>query len=503
MPENVECGQRSDTILFVDDEESILEIAREFFEHKGFGVVTARNGREALDVLAAHPVKCCFTDINMPEMDGLELAEHIRAQDNTLPVIVMTGYPSLDNTIRTLKNGVVDFLIKPVNLNQMEVCVRRVLRERDLFVENLLLKQEMAQKERLEKINRDLEARVSELGLLNRILSTFTDAAATEDVFRLLVDLASEVGHDGDARFYLVNEAVPEPREVSRSGGRAVAAASPGSGVARHLVSVAEDGLPLLLPDSRALGLEAETGSAMAVPLKIREKVFGVVWVASREVVYTDRDLYYLSFMANKSAYAIENLALYENIYENLFSTLYAFVSALEARDAYTLQHSNRVAAISMKIGEKMGLDRESLDVLLFAGRLHDIGKIGIRDAILLKPETLTEDEFEAIKEHPVIGATIVGELGLWQREEAIIRYHHERFDGSGYPEGLSGDAIPLLARILSVADAYDAMASDRAYRDRMGSLAIRDAIVEGSGTQFDPDVVACFLPLLDSGAFD
>ncbi len=130
-----------ETLLFVDDEESILEVASEYFMAKGYHILTAENGRLAVDIIEKEKIDCCFTDINMPEMDGLELAEHIRMVDNTIPVIIMTGYPSLDNTIRTLKNGVVDFLIKPVNLNQLEICVKRVLRERQLFIKNIFLTQ--------------------------------------------------------------------------------------------------------------------------------------------------------------------------------------------------------------------------------------------------------------------------------------------------------------------------------------------------------------------------
>ena len=115
-------------ILFVDDEENILSIACEYFRQRGYGVVTAKNGREAASILDSERIDCCFTDINMPEMDGLELAEHIRTKDNSIPVVVMTGYPSMENTIKTLKNGVVDFLIKPVSLNQMELCLKRVFR---------------------------------------------------------------------------------------------------------------------------------------------------------------------------------------------------------------------------------------------------------------------------------------------------------------------------------------------------------------------------------------
>ena len=135
--------QKAETILFVDDEESILNVASEFFNRQGYETLTAKNGLEALKILKTEDVDCCFTDINMPEMNGLDLAENIRQLDNTMPVIVMTGYPSLENTIQTIKNGVVDFLIKPVNLKQMELCMRRVLRQRSLFVENVLLKKEV------------------------------------------------------------------------------------------------------------------------------------------------------------------------------------------------------------------------------------------------------------------------------------------------------------------------------------------------------------------------
>jgi putative nucleotidyltransferase with HDIG domain len=154
-------------------------------------------------------------------------------------------------------------------------------------------------------------------------------------------------------------------------------------------------------------------------------------------------------------------------------------------------------------IAEEMGCTEEELDMINVAGSLHDIGKIGIRDDILLKPGRLTEDEYEKIKEHPAIGADIISKLGLWDRESKIIRHHHERFDGTGYPDGLKGKQIPKLARILSVADCYDAMASDRAYRNKMEKHVVLDIIIENSGTQFDPEVVAVFRQMADQALPD
>jgi putative nucleotidyltransferase with HDIG domain len=449
----------------------------------------------------------------MPEMNGLELAERIRAHDNTMPVIVMTGYPSLENAIQTIKNGVVDFLIKPVNLKQMELCVQRVMQQRKMFAENVLLKKEVEGKQRLQKLNRELLVKVKELNILNKIMKKFAAINSSTDVFKRAVDMALDISHADYTDFYVINETVEEPVRVSSSAEFVGSASSPNWKTtyeqsqtlsiddlkplsAKLIMEVVSDRIPLLISEhTGSNGLPDEINSAMIVPLKIRDKVFGVITaiVDQGRKRFAEKDLYYLSFLAQSAAQAIENLALYENIYENLFATLYAFVKAVEARDLYTRQHSSRVTGLSIVLGRQLGCSKEELDILNFAGHLHDIGKIGIRDDILLKPGRLTEDEFEKIKAHPVIGANILEQLGLWEKERQIIRAHHERFDGSGYPDGIKRQDIPFLARILSVADVYDAMASDRAYRKKMEDSVIIKIINEGDGTQFDPDVVAAF----------
>ena len=506
-------SEKKETILFVDDEESILSVSTEYFQRRGYQTLKAKGGFEALNILEHETVDCCFTDINMPEMNGLELVEKIRINDNTMPVIVMTGYPSLENTIQTIKNGVVDFLIKPVNLKQMELSVQRVIQQRKLLVENILLKKEVESKKRLEKLNQELLYKVEELNILNEIMSKFATISSSTDVFKRAVDMALEIAHADLTHFYVINEAVQEPVKVSSSTKSAGSAASPNWEAADEgpqtpataalkplrstlIMEVVSDQIPLLISENTGSnGLPAEINSAMIVPLKIRDKVFGVITasVNQGQKRFAEKDLYYLSFLAQSAAQAIENLALYENIYENLFATLYAFVKAVEARDLYTQQHSSRVTGLSLILGQHLGCSKEELDILNFAGQLHDIGKIGIRDDILLKPGRLTDDEFEKIKDHPVIGANILEQLGLWEKERQIILSHHERIDGTGYPDGITQQEIPFLARILSVADVYDAMASDRAYRRKMEDPVIIKIINEGGGSQFDPDVVAAF----------
>jgi putative nucleotidyltransferase with HDIG domain len=240
----------------------------------------------------------------------------------------------------------------------------------------------------------------------------------------------------------------------------------------------------------------------MAIPLKIRSRVFGVLFLLARngKRCFTEKELYLVNFLADKASFSIENLALYESIYENLFSTLYAFVEMIEARDPYTKQHSARVTKYAMLIAKNVGCSQEEMDTLNVSGNLHDIGKIGIPDNILLKPGPLTDDEYEVIKKHPGIGSNIIGHFDMWLDERRIIRHHHERWDGKGYPDRLKGEEIPFLSRILSVADVYDALTSDRSYRKKMSDDVAIKIIRENTGTQFDGAIVDIFLKLSGQG---
>lgn len=175
-----------------------------------------------------------------------------------------------------------------------------------------------------------------------------------------------------------------------------------------------------------------------------------------------------------------------------------AFSSAVEAKDSYTNGHSLRVADYSVKIA--MGIDASIVEqrILYAAGLLHDIGKIGIPDSILTKPGKLTDEEFAVIKTHPVIGADILDTITELPELSLGARYHHERYDGKGYPEGIKGEQIPWMARVIAVADAYDAMTSNRSYRPLMPQEKVRGEIQNGRGTQFDPVYADVMLSIID-----
>jgi len=193
-------------------------------------------------------------------------------------------------------------------------------------------------------------------------------------------------------------------------------------------------------------------------------------------------------------------VALYENIYENVFSIHYAFVEAIEARDPYTKQHSTRVTNYAVSMANALGCSQEEIDGLNISGNLHDIGKIGIPDNILLKPGRLTDEEYEVIKKHPVTGSNIIGHFNMWSYPQRIIRHHHERWDGNGYPDGLKGEEIPFFSRILSIADVYDALTSDRSYRAKLSENVALRLIQKNAGGRFDPELVTVFLKLFQQG---
>jgi putative nucleotidyltransferase with HDIG domain len=494
-------------ILVVDDDERILELFKEIFNTgEAYSVLTARDGVEALELCHQNKVDFCFTDLYMPRMDGIEFTRKIQRFDNTIPVVVMTGYPSTDNTISTLRNGIVDFMVKPFKIREVEFTIHKALEKKDLFVENMFQKEKVEGKRRLASLNQELSEKVNDLHTLNIILQKVDWITSSSDLFDLIVELCAKITSSDEAHFYIVDDTAGRPTRIASF-------CTDADGVHQDsftsieietvLVERMSHDMPLLIEDCCREGLSSgRIRSLIATPLKIREKVFGILTAIVKEgsVRFTEKDLYYLSFMAKRAGFVIENLALYENIHQNLFATLCAFVQAIEAKDPYTKRHSSRVSKLALSIGKEMGCSHEELDLLNFSGHLHDIGKIGIRDSILLKPGPLTEEEHEAIKRHPVIGANIIGHVGLMSKEQKIIRHHHERWDGKGYPDGLKGESIPFLSRILAVADIYDAMASNRAYRRRVPEDVIVDIIRQNAGTKLDKEVAQGFINAYQKG---
>ncbi len=207
-------------------------------------------------------------------------------------------------------------------------------------------------------------------------------------------------------------------------------------------------------------------------------------------------ELEYLLAIAGQASVAIENVELIQNLEKSYYDTISALAQAVEAKDPYTLGHSDRVTQFAIAIGEDMGLKGEDIAVLRYGATLHDVGKIGIDEAVLNKPGKLTVEEFLHMKEHPEIGENIVRGVDFLQKVRPIIRHHQERYDGLGYPDGLKGDEIPLMVAIVAVADVFDALTSDRPYRKAKSTAEAVAMIKEESGRQYNPRVVESFLKI-------
>lgn len=188
-----------------------------------------------------------------------------------------------------------------------------------------------------------------------------------------------------------------------------------------------------------------------------------------------------------------------EELEKAYLDTIGILRQTVEAKDPYTRGHSDRVSEFSVLIGKKMGLDDETLHILKIGGLFHDIGKIGIPDSILLKESKLSDEEYSQIKNHPTIGAHMLGDAAVFKDIIPIVKHHHERFDGKGYPSQLAGENIPFIARIAAVADTFDAMTSKRTYRDALPLSVVKEEIERCSGTQFDPEIAKVFLDILNN----
>jgi|YNPNPStandDraft_1061719.scaffolds.fasta_scaffold03783_3 response regulator RpfG family c-di-GMP phosphodiesterase len=493
------------SVLLIDDDSMTRQTLREIICHLGMTrVLEASDGEEALGLMRMQDVDVVLTDVHMPRMDGLSFLREVKRRWPAVPVVVLTGFPTIETAIQAMKEGASDFIMKPFRIEQIELFLQRALRDRRLLLENSMLSQELQHKREIERLNRDLNRKVKELSVLYAISESLQPSHVEGDaLFDKIVRMAAQIVEAKRASLMLVDDetnclvikaAVGLDEDVQRQTIVRI-----GDGIAGK---VALDGAPLLIKDIKesefremALMGRYRTHSLISVPLLMRGEVFGVLNVADKGSgrSFLEEDLTLLSALAHKAALAIENQALYESIFTTLTDTLLSLVSTIEARDPHTKDHSQRVTQWAVRIAELMGISQEELDAIKFAGYLHDIGKIGVRDSILMKPTALTPEEEAIIRTHPIIGERIVKPLGLLPLERSVIRHHHERWDGRGYPDGLKAEEIPLPARILAVADAYDAITSDRVYRKARRSAEALREIERCTGSQFDRRVVLAF----------
>ncbi|MDD5089547.1 MAG: TIGR00282 family metallophosphoesterase [Candidatus Wallbacteria bacterium] len=378
----------------------------------------------------------------------------------------------------------------------LDRIVERFVRQHRRITETILLQQKVDEGSSLYEIGRVVSSTLELYGhdgLLDKIMALVTEVMNAEACSVILVDektneLYFEIGQGEKG------EAIKQIRLKM------------GQGIAGW---VAQNGKSCIVPDTSKdtrFFFQADdktkfiTRSIIAVPLLLKDKPVGVLEVLNKkgETTFNEHDVELLEAIASLAVNSIDNAKLYVSIRSLYKSTIQVLANAMDSKDPYTHGHSRRVAKYSVEIAKKIGLSREEIEDINFAALLHDIGKIGIRDHILCKPGRLTDEEYQIIKNHPVISAQILAPVEFLSDKIPMVRGHHERYDGKGYPDGLKGKDICLGARIIAVADSFDAMTSDRSYRKGMPFEQSFEELKKCSWTQFDGDMVDVFRQIYD-----
>ncbi len=470
-------------ILLIDDEEVIRSVASEILTGVGYAVDTACCGEEGFQKLQKSAYDLVVTDIKMPGLSGIELIEMIRLEiSSDLPIIVITGHGTIDTAIEAMRHGAQGFVMKPFTPNEICSTLKEVFYKNKIIRENIKLKALIP----LLEVNKRMVAETHLDSLIEIIVEEAAKYTAANRASLMMVD------PDGGLLLKSVNGGELPDKESGQY-----------SGCYRLAEWVVNEGRSFLLGEHVSSESQFDRGhfseqisSILAVPIVLKGETIGVLSLfhLTNSRKFTDSDLELITVLCGQAAIAIENARLHECTERQYFSMISTLASAIEARDRYTADHAARLARCAVLIGEEMGVDSDYLHTIATAGLLHDIGKIGIPDHILLKEGKLTLEEYEAIKEHPEIGVNILAKMNGMVEVKTIVKHHHEFYSGAGYPMGLSKDEIPLGARVIAVADAFEAMTSIRPYRKPMPLESALKEIKNNAGTQFDPDVVNAFI---------
>ncbi len=474
--------EESQRVLVVDDEKVIREILSDFLSLEGYLVRAVENGEEALNELEQRSYNLVITDLKMPKMGGLELLERINERRLSVLTVIMTGFGTVETAIEAMKKGAYDYILKPFKVEEVIHIVKRGLEKQRLQQENIQLREALSIYTMSEALTRTLS--------LDRVLEIIVETSIKETQ----ADVASLLLLDEDTKQFetkLRRSNLPQngPQELEQY----------------DLIEILEhyrEDRPVLYHGSRArrffssIPEGGHISSFISVPLKVRLKIIGMLNVCSFTTgrKFSEGQRKMLSILADRASSAIDNARLFENLQNTFRQTIQSFARAMEANDKYTHGHSDRVAQYAKMIAEGMGLPPDHVERVYTAALMHDIGKIGIPLDSLKKPQKLTLEEYEIFKEHPDKGRRILEPIEFLKDIVPAIYHHHEQYDGSGYPLGLKGEEIPLEARILAVADTYDAMTSDRPYRAALSHEIAIAELRRCAGTQFDPRIVGVFI---------
>lgn len=433
-------------VLVVDDEVAARAAMRRFLERGGFHVETAEGLGDALERLRSGRHDVVVSDVFMPGATGIDLLERLRAEGAGAEVVLVTGHAEVETVLEAMRRGASDLLIKPLTSERLCGAVQHAARLKAVRDEK------RRYRERIEEllIRRTQEVREGESRLAT-IVGESLDGIVVSDREGRILFLNPAARRFLGKRIHEAHD-LPLPETVDGQTVREVTLDRPGE-----------------------------------PPRTLEVRAVEIPWVRVKALLVVLRDVTALRRAAEERAQALERTL------KAVRATAEALASAVEMRDPYTSGHQRRVTMLACAIHEEMGLPPDGLEGLRIAGMVHDLGKLQVPTEILVKPTRLTDLEYRILQGHPRAGHDILKNVDFpWPVARTVLQ-HHERVDGSGYPDGLSGDSILVEARILGVADVVEAMASHRPYRPALGLEAALVEVSNKAGTLYDADVArAC-----------
>lgn len=477
-------------VLTVDDDEAALGYLSDLLSLSGFEPITAQSGEKALEYFTKIKPDIVLTDIQMPGMDGMNLLKTIRELDDATPVIMITGHGEMDNAIKALRLGAYDFLLKPINTEILISTLQKA-------AEHCRLKK--LENEYTHRLEAQVEARTRELAKTNDFLRGILDSSTGVSI--IVSDLEENVifwnsgaqnilGYRSDE---MLGQSILKlyPKDTNRSEirNRLMNRMQDGSGSIQDLVTqISKDGDQVVL--------------SMAVsPMHDNKGNLQGILGLGQDV--TDRVRLHEQLVES-----------YQRIRNIQGASIFALAKLAEARDGETGSHLKRLQGYCESLCRRLSqrklyghlFTEDYILDLVQCSVLHDIGKLVIPDSILFHPGKFKDEDFEIMKQHAIYGGKALEEAAIEAGEAQsyltlgrdVCYYHHERWDGSGYPFGLKGEEIPLAARIVSVADVYDALTTERRYKAAYSHEKASEYVEGESGRQFDPEVIAAFVDSKD-----
>jgi len=433
-------------------------------------------------------------------------------------VLVISADGNVETRLRVLDKGAEDYLVKPVSLRELGAKIEgalkrsshaRALRRKRDSLENKLSRGQ----ESYDRITRELKRQLLSMRTLFNVSQDLNRVLDSEELVNVVsLTLLGELQISSMAMFSVERE---NARHFSLLGVKGFDLKKfDGIEIPRGCDFVGmleEDGKPhkisrnrdrrwaMTLPDLRLAVFEYVS------PIVVKGEVTGLIFTGPKinGDEYSEYDVDMMLFIANSAGIGMENARLIKQLQTTYVSTLKSMISIIEAKDPYTKGHTERVAGYAVAIAGRLGLNETDSRRVMYGALLHDIGKLGVMDSIIQKAGKLSEDEWELLKSHPVIGAGIVNKMEFLEGVSEVVKHHHESWDGRGYPDGLRSNDIPLGARIVAVADAFDAMTTDRSYRRALSTEQAIQRLEASAGTQFDPRVVKTFVKYIRGKGYD